>query len=139
MGGVHELQLLPGEREEQRQCRQERGQTDRQTDRDHARPLGPGSSPAWLWPLQVCQKGPWHPCLVPIPQPMSNIPLPISCVLIPLLPDQNSEGFTVHPRPFHCPSHILTCLILQPIAYILHPTSCIPHPPPHFPHSTPSI
>lgn len=146
MGGVHELQLLPGERQEQRQCQQERGQTDRQTD--HARPPGPGSGPAQLWPLQVCQTGPWHPCLIPISQPMSNISLPISRVLPLASPrlKHHPEGSALHSRPFHRPSHILACLILHPRAHSLHPishtlhlTSYIPHPTFQTLHPTPHL
>ena len=85
VGGVHELQLLPGEREEQR--RRRRGErTDRQTDRDHARQPGPVPVPARLWLSRACQEGPRHsPTLVPHPTahvryPPSYIPYPASHV-----------------------------------------------------------
>lgn len=55
---------------------------------------------------------------------------PISPVLTPVSSrlEPHPEGSILHPRPFHCPFHIFTCLILHPAAHSLHPASPLLYP-----------
>lgn len=117
VGGVHELQLLPGEqRGSQQQSQQERGQTDRQTEIMHGRPaLGPaqpgcGDSKFARRVLGIPVLSPSHsPC-----QTSPYIPCPDSCIFQARTP----------PRGIHPTSQTLPLPI--PHLYMPHPASCSP-------------
>lgn len=102
---------------------------DRQTDRQRScTAAGPRIQPSLALVAPSLPEGFFASLSCPhhtgcVKHPPSYIP-----VLTPVSPrlEPHPEGSIPHPRPFHCLSHILTCLILQPIAYIPHPSIPLP-------------
>lgn len=131
MGGVHELQLLPGEQEEQRHCQQERGQTDR----DHARPPSPGSSPAWLGDSKFARRVLGIPVLS---HPTAHVKHPPSCILCPdsRISQARTTPRGIHPASQTLPSPIPYPDMPHPASHLLYPSNPPPifhtlHPAPH--------
>lgn len=79
MGGVHELQLLPGEREEQRRRRQGE-RTDRQTQIMHGS-LAPCLAQPCFGHPELARRAHGIPRLLsPTPPQIFSIPYPLSCL-----------------------------------------------------------
>lgn len=125
MGGVHELQLLPGEREEQRQS--QRGErTDRQTEIMHGSPVPCPSRPCF-GPPELARRARGIPLSL-VPRPTDHDKYPPS--YIPYAASHNSQAADPIPKAAsYIPDPYITRLVpLHPLSCILHPTARTPYP-----------